>query len=92
MTNLKNLVGEYQYSNKVLTNNTGLRLLIANRTNTSKSKTPLFIVDKTTPKGGYISSLYPLATPNTYSFDYVGVKYNLIIEESKANIIHVLIS
>jgi hypothetical protein len=93
MTNLSNLIGEYQYTKKVLTNNLGLKLLIANRGNTSKTKTPLFLVDKTTPKGNYISSLYPLSDA-AYSFDYKGYKYELKIDEVKGSafISHVLIS
>ena len=93
MTNLSNLIGEYQYTKKVLTNNLGLKLLIANRGNTTKTKTPLFLVDKTTPKGSYISSLYPLSDA-AFTFDYKGYKYELKIDEvnSKAFVSHVLIS
>lgn len=93
MTNLSNLIGEYQYTKKVLTNNLGIKLLIANRGNTTKTKTPLFLVDKTTPKGSYISSLYPLSDA-AFTFDYKGYKYELKIDEvnSKAFVSHVLIS
>lgn len=93
MTNLSNLIGEYQYTKKVLTNTLGLKLLIANRGNTTKTKTPLFLVDKTTPKGSYISSLYPLSDA-AFTFDYKGYKYELKIDEvnSKAFVSHVLIS
>lgn len=80
MTNLSNLIGEYQYNQKVLTNTLGLKLLIANRGNTSKTKTPLFLVDKTTPKGSYISSLYPSAA-DVFNFDYKGYKYELKIDQ-----------
>lgn len=93
MTNLSNLIGEYQYTQKVLTNTLGLRLLIANRGNTTKTKTPLFLVDKTTVKGSYISSLYPLSDA-AFTFDYKGYKYELKIDELKGSafISHVLIS
>lgn len=80
MTNLSNLIGEYQYTNKVLTNTLGLKLLIANRGNTSKTKTPLFLLDKTTPAGSYISSLYPSAA-DVFNFDYKGYKYELKIDQ-----------
>lgn len=93
MPNLSNLIGEFQYQKKVLTNTLGLKLLIANRSNTSKTKTPLYLLDKTTPAGIYISSLYPLSDA-AFSFDYKGYKYELKIDEvnSKAFISHVLIS
>lgn len=93
MTNLSNLIGEFQYTKKVLTNTLGLKLLIANRGNTTKTKTPLFLVDKTTPKGSYISSLYPSGA-DAFKFDYKGIKYELKIDEvnSKAFVSHVLIS
>jgi len=80
MTNLSNLIGEYQYTNKVLTNSLGLKLLIRNRSNTSKTKTPLFLLDKTTPAGSYISSLYPSAA-DVFNFDYKGYKYELKIDQ-----------
>lgn len=80
MTNLSNLIGEYQYTKKVLTNDFGLKLLIANRGNTTKTKTPLFLVDKTTPKGNYISSLYPLGDA-VFKFDYKKINYELKIDE-----------
>lgn len=83
MTNLIKYSGWYQYQNKILTNNHGLKLQIANRSNTSKTKTPLFLLDKTTIKGSYISSLYPLSVADAYSFDYKGHKYQLTINESE---------
>lgn len=76
-------VGKYQYNDKKLINNEGLKLLIANRGNTSKTKTPLFLLDKSTPKGSYVSSLYPLNDMDAYSFDYKGFRYNLKIDETK---------
>lgn len=94
MANLIKYVGTYQYENKVLTNIEGLKLLIANRSNVSKTKTPLFLIDKTLPPGKYVSSLYPLSKVDTFRFDFKGSAYNLIVNESLgiANIIHVLIS
>ena len=80
MPNLSNLIGEYQYTKKVLTNSLGIKLLIVNRGNTSKTKTPLFLLDKTKPEGSYISSLYPL-TDAAFKFDYKGTKYELKIDE-----------
>ncbi len=82
-TKIINLIGPYQYTNKVLINNSGLKLIIANRSNTSKTKTPLFLLDKTTIKGGYISSLYPLADACIYKFDYEGFAYKLTIDEKE---------
>jgi hypothetical protein len=82
MTNLSNLIGEYQYTNKVLTNSLGLKLLIRNRSNTSKTKTPLFLLDKTTPAGSYISSLYPSGDA-AFKFDYKKINYELKIDELK---------
>ena len=83
MTNLVKYVGTYQYENKVLTNNTGLKLMIANRGNVSSTKAPYFLLDKTTPKGSYVSSLYPLGTPDVYQFDYKGYAYKLKINEKE---------
>ena len=93
MTNLINYSGTYQYQNKILTNNSGLKLQIANRSNVSSTKAPLFLLDKTTAKGSYISSLYPLSVMDAYSFDYKGYKYQLTINESEGTAkVHVIIS
>lgn len=81
MTNLEKFVGEYQKEKNVLTNGQGLKLLIANRSNTSQTKTPLFLLDKSTPKGSYISSLYPLSDCE-YRLDFKGVKYELKIDNN----------
>lgn len=83
MANLKNLIGTYQYTGKILVNKSGLKLMIANRGNVTSTKTPLFLLDKTTVKGGYISSLYPLSVPDAYKFDYKGFAYKLIIDEKE---------
>lgn len=93
MTNLINYSGTYQYQNKILTNNLGLKLQIANRSNVTSTKTPLFLLDKTTVKGSYISSLYPLSVADSYAFDYKGSKYQLTINESEGIAkVHVIIS
>ena len=93
MTNLINYVGTYQYQNKILTNNLGLKLQIANRSNTTNTKTPLFLLDKTTIKGSYISSLYPSSVVDAYRFDYKGFKYQLTINESEGTAkVHEVIS
>lgn len=93
MTNLINYSGTYQYQNKILTNNLGLKLQIANRSNVTSTKTPLFLLDKTTVKGSYISSLYPLSVADSYVFDYKGFKYQLTINESEGIAkVHVIIS
>jgi hypothetical protein len=83
MTNIKYYKGTYQYQNNVLINTNGLKLLIAKRSNTSKQKTPLFLVDKTTLPGAYVSSLYQLTDSYSYSFDFKGVKYTLTIDEAE---------
>jgi len=93
MTNLIKYSGTYQYQNKILTNNSGLKLQIANRSNVTSTKTPLFLLDKTTEKGSYISSLYPLSVADAYSFDYKGFKYQLTLNESEGMAkVHVIIS
>lgn len=93
MTNIITYVGTYQYQNKILTNNLGLKLMISNRSNVSTTKTPLFLLDKTTTKGSYISSLYPLSVADAYRFDYKGHKYQLTINESEGIAkVHVIIS
>ena len=93
MTNIITYVGTYQYQNKILTNNEGLKLQIANRSNTTNTKTPLFLLDKTTVKGCYISSLYPLSVADAYAFDYKGHKYQLTLNESEGIAkVHVIIS
>ena len=81
MTKISTLVGCYKIKGKQLLHNSGLKLLIANRSNTSKAKTPLFLVNKSIDKGGYISSLYPLVDVGAYGFDYQGVKYELVLNE-----------
>lgn len=93
MTNVLQLVGTYQYKNKKLSKGNDLKLLIANRGNVTATKTPLFLLDKTTVKGGYISSLYPLSA-DVFNFDYKGFKFELKINEVEevAIISHVLIS
>ena len=83
MANLIKYVGTYQYSNKLLTNSKGLKLLIANRSNVSKTKTPLFLIDKTLPVGKYVSSLYPLSKVDTFRFDFKGVGYTLKLDSTK---------
>ena len=75
MTKIFNLVGTYQCKGKLLSNPLGLKLLICGRGNTSKTKAPLFLMNKSVPKGEYVSSLYPIDENSTYKFDYKGVNY-----------------
>lgn len=92
MVKINNLQGEYKLFKRVLKGN-GLKLLIAKRNKTTKTKTPQFLYDISTKQGRYISSLYPLAD-NVYKLDFQGVEYQLKLDEaeSKGFISHVLIS
>jgi hypothetical protein len=79
------LVGTYQREgSKLISEN--LNLLISKRKNTSPTKPPYFIVNKTSsPKGDYISSLYPLGN-NEFKIDFQGTNYKIIFEEQVAHI------
>lgn len=79
--NLFNFVGTYKKVGNNLTSTDGTKLLISTRANTSKGKTPLFLVNKSIVKGGYVSSLYPTEIENQYNFDYKSVKYTIVVKE-----------
>ena len=76
MPKIENLEGQYNLKANILTNNEGLKLLIAKRSTATKTKTPTFLIDKTTNQGNYISSLYPLDT-DYFKFDYQGKYYQI---------------
>lgn len=74
--------------NKLISKHTCL--LIAERQPTP-TKPKYFIVDKSTQKGIYISSLFPKTenktdTGNVYWFDYNGTKYELVLKDIEAEI------
>jgi hypothetical protein len=84
-------VGTYQREGAKLISGT-ITLLISERKQITPTKPKFFIVDKSTPKGCYISSLFPIRASNTtgevlYHFDYKSIKYKLILNEATAQII-----
>jgi hypothetical protein len=78
------IVGAYnKQGNKLIS--TSACLLISERKQIAPNKPKYFLVDKSTPQGKYISSLYPVSH-GKYSFDYNGIKYRLEISEMAAEI------
>lgn len=75
MTANYNFVGNYTIKGSYLISK-NLKLLISERKNVTLNKPKYFLVDKSDPKGNYISSLYYLAE-NQYYFDYGGIRYEL---------------
>lgn len=84
-----NFVGNYtKKGNYLISQN--LKLLISERKEVTPKKPKNFIVDKSVPKGNYISSLYYVAE-NQYYFDYNGIRYELkYISDNTAEIKHTL--
>jgi hypothetical protein len=77
-------VGTYNREGSKLIS-TGGCLLISERKQITPNKPKYFLVDKTIPKGGYVSSLYPV-NDCIYYFDYKGVKYQLELSDRVAEI------
>lgn len=86
MTKLLNLSGIYDVAGNYLTN-IKFKFLIAKRKNLAPKKPTAFLLDKTTPSGSYISSLYFKESDNTgnevYKFDYQGHNYILKVDSTK---------
>lgn len=88
MTKIIPLVGIYKLEKNYLlsTDKTvNRKLLMTSRINVGAKKPPTFLLDKTNPKGSYISSLYWVSTStpiDTYQFDFKGIKYNLTIDNN----------
>lgn len=80
MTKIFNLSGIYSIAGNYLTN-TKFKFLIAKRKNLAPKKPVAFLLDKTTPSGQYISSLYFKESDSTgnevYKFDFQGHNYFL---------------
>ena len=70
-----NFVGNYQIKGSYLISK-NLKLLISERKKPTLNKPKYFIIDKSVPKGNYISSLYYVAE-NQYYFDFNGIRYEL---------------
>ena len=70
-----NFVGNYQIKGSYLISK-NLKLLISERKKPTLNKPKNFLIDKSVPKGNYISSLYYVAE-NQYYFDFNGVRYEL---------------
>ena len=89
MTKITSLVGLYKLqknyllsSDKTITR----KLLMTSRINVGGKKPVHFLLDKTEPKGNYISSLFWVSDNtglDTYNFDYKNVKYILTIDKNK---------
>lgn len=78
-------VGNYKRSGNKLTHTDtpNLQILIAERQKVTSKKSKYFILDKSTPSGKYISSLYELGN-NQFYFDYQGLKYKLELGKDTA--------
>jgi hypothetical protein len=85
MSKLLNLSGIYNVAGNYLTN-IKFKFLIAKRKNLAPKKPVAFLLDKTTPSGQYISSLYFKESDNTgnevYKFDFQGYNYVLKVNNS----------
>lgn len=87
MANLKNFSGTYNLiGSQLLNTETNTKLLLSERSNLTGKKARYFLVDKSTPSGSYISSLYECANctqKDTYYFDYQNIKYVLIVKKDQ---------
>lgn len=86
MSNLTNLTGTYKVDGSYLIHiDHPVKLCVTTRTHTATKKPLKFLVDKTTPNGGYISSLYPTRDHtggDSYNFDFKGYRYILTINKT----------
>jgi len=77
--------GRYTVKANVLTRKSdGRQLQVCTRTRTTPSKTSTFIVDKTTPKGRYVSSIYG------DEFEYRRTRYGITWTDDGEAIINAL--
>lgn len=84
-----NFVGNYTIKGNYLISS-NLKLLISERKETTLNKPKTFLIDKTVPKGNYISSLY-YSAENQYYFEYNGIRYELTYSsDNTAEIKHTL--
>lgn len=87
MTKINPLVGLYKLEKNYLLSTdkaVNRKLLLTSRINISAKKPVHFLLDKSTPKGSYISSLFWVSDNtgiDTYNFDYKNVKYILTIDK-----------
>lgn len=87
MTKINPLVGLYKLEKNYLLSTdkaVNRKLLLTSRINISAKKPVNFLLDKSTPKGSYISSLFRVSDNTgieTYNFDYKNVKYTLTIDK-----------
>ena len=87
MTKINPLVGLYKLEKNYLLSTdkaVNRKLLLTSRINISAKKPVHFLLDKSTPKGSYISSLFWVSDNtgiDTYNFDYNSVKYILTIDK-----------
>jgi hypothetical protein len=87
MTKITSLVGLYKLEkNYLLSTDKSInrKLLMTSRINIGAKKPINFLLDKTNPKGSYISSLFWVSDNtgiDTYNFDYKSVKYILTIDK-----------
>jgi len=88
MTNLYPLVGLYKLEKNYLLStdkSVNRKLLMTSRINIGAKKPVNFLLDKSTPKGSYISSLFWVSDNtgiDTYNFDYKSIKYTLTIDKN----------
>ena len=87
MTNLSYFVGNYNIvGNQLINNEKNIKLLVSKRVQISEKKSTYFLLNKSVPKGAYISSLYECSTDSgieCYNFDYQKVKYVLTMNKEK---------
>lgn len=86
---MTNLVGQYQIAKGGKLISTNLTLVVANRRKPEGTKPKSYLLLNTAPGSfKYISSLYPVPeTPNTFTIDYEGVNYLLVINTTQATIL-----
>lgn len=86
---MTNLVGQYQIAKGGKLISTNLTLVVANRRKPEATKPKSYLLRITGEKSfEYVSSLYPIPeTPNTFTIDYEGVNYLLVIDTTHATIL-----
>lgn len=86
---MTNLVGQYQIAKGGKLISTNLTLVVANRRSPEATKPKQYLLRITGEKSfEYVSSLYPVPeAPNTFTIDYDGVNYLLVIDTTQATIL-----
>ena len=82
-----NFVGTYtKLGSKIFNEHHTFILSERKRKTSKKSNQFLLLLNKTTGKRVYISSIYPTRTKDTFKFDHQGQDYTITINDNKATI------